>query len=69
MSLNLNKKKFQYVSSGKAGISLIFNYLKDIRKINPKLDEAIVPKFMGHWVYSQLSQVISEDVFLNFLPI
>lgn len=58
MSLNLNKKKFQYVSSGKAGISLIFNYLKDVKKINPKLDEAIVPKFMGHWVYSQLSQVI-----------
>ena len=58
MSLNLNKKNFQYVSSGKSGISLIFNYLKDNKKINSKIDEAIVPKLMGHWVYSQLSQLI-----------
>ena len=57
-NLNLDKKNFQYVSSGKSGISLIFNYLKDIKKINPKIDEAIVPKLMGHWVYSQLSQGI-----------
>ena len=58
MNLNFYKKNFKYISSGKSGLSLIFNYLKDLKKIDPKIDEAIVPKLMGHWVYSQLNQLI-----------
>ena len=51
-----NSCNFRLVNSGKLALSLILNYLKDNKKINPKIDENFVPKFMGNWIYSSLNQ-------------
>jgi len=60
-----NSKKFNFISSGKSSIKVIFDYLKEKKNINPKFDEAFVPKFMGNWVYSQLNQVICTSPVLT----
>lgn len=48
-------KHFEFISSGKQGLSLILNYLKQQGVITQKSDELFVPKFMGNWVYSSLN--------------
>ena len=57
--------KFNFTSSGKSSIKVIFDYLKDKKNINSKFDEAFVPKYMGTWVYSQLNQVICTSPILT----
>ena len=59
MNLVFNKyyTNFRFVFSGKSAINLIFSYLKEKNIIISKLDEVLVPKLMGNWVYSQLNQV------------
>ncbi|MDB3920179.1 DegT/DnrJ/EryC1/StrS family aminotransferase [Candidatus Pelagibacter sp.] len=57
--------KFNFTSSGKSSIKVIFDYLIDKKNINPKYDEAFVPKYMGTWVYSQLNHVICSNPVLT----
>ena len=65
--LIFQKNNFNFLNSGKLGLSLIFEYLKEEKNFNPKFDEVFVPKFMGNWIYSSLNQkcVTSPTLSLN----
>ena len=58
LKLNINIKNFRFLLSGKLASSLIIKYLIKNYNINPKLNEILVPKFMGFWVYSNIQQSI-----------
>ncbi len=51
-----NKKNFRFLNSGKLGLNLILDYLKQFQNFNQKFDEVFVPKYMGQWIYSSLNQ-------------
>ncbi|MDD5290976.1 MAG: DegT/DnrJ/EryC1/StrS family aminotransferase [Patescibacteria group bacterium] len=42
------------VGSGKGGIAIILQYLKEKGVIINKLDEVMVPDWLGYWVYNQI---------------
>src|SRR3989344_6939664 len=42
------------VGSGKGAITLILKYLKDQGVLTDKLDEVIVPQWIGYWIYNQI---------------
>ena len=70
---DINDKNFRFLLSGKLASSLILKYLIKKHNINPKLNEILVPKFMGFWVYSNIQQNIqvstkfSEDTKIIWL--
>ena len=55
---NIDYQDFRFLLSGKLASSLILRYLIKKHNINPKLNEILVPKFMGWWVYSTIQQNI-----------
>ena len=55
---NVDYKNFRFLLSGKLSTALILRYLIRENKINHKLSEILVPKLMGTWVYSNISQNI-----------
>ena len=55
---NVDYKNFRFLLSGKLSTALILRYLIKENKINHKLSEILVPKLMGTWVYSNISQNI-----------
>jgi len=67
---NFNKKNFRYLLSGKLSTSLILKYLISKHNLNPKLNEMLIPKFMGNWVYSNILQSIQTgSTFNNYTKI
>jgi hypothetical protein len=58
LKLGIGEKNFRFLLSGKLASSLTLKYLIKKHKINPKLNEILVPKFMGFWVYSNIQQNI-----------
>ncbi len=48
----------QLVGSGKGAITLILKYLAEKGIIQNKLDEILVPDWLGSWVYSQMNPFI-----------
>ena len=59
---NFNKKNFRYLLSGKLSTSLILKYLISKHNLNPKLNEMLMPKFMGNWI---IQRKISISLLLN----
>ena len=57
--------QIKFISSGKQGLSLIINYLKEKHFIKNKHDEIFVPKFMGTWVYSSLNNHILTSPYFS----
>ena len=55
---NISYQNFRFLMSGKLASSLILRYLIRKNNINPKLNEILVPKLMGWWVYSNIQQNI-----------
>lgn len=55
---NIDYQNFRFLMSGKLASSLILRYLIRKENINPKLNEILVPKLMGWWVYSNIQQNI-----------
>ena len=55
---SISHENFRFLLSGKLASSLILKYLIQKNKINPKLNEILVPKLMGRWVYSNIQQSI-----------
>ena len=55
---NIDYQNFRFLMSGKLASSLILIYLIRKENINPKLNEILVPKLMGWWVYSNIQQNI-----------
>ena len=58
LKLDISDKNFRFLLSGKLASSLILKYLIKNHNIHPKLNEILVPKFMGWWVYSNIQQNI-----------
>lgn len=58
LKLGISEKNFRFLLSGKLASSLTLKYLIKKHKINPKLNEILVPKFMGFWVYANIQQNI-----------
>ena len=58
LKFDINDKNFRFLLSGKLASSLILKYLIKSHNINPKLNEILVPKFMGFWVYANIQQSI-----------
>ena len=56
LNLIFKENNFRFLNSGKLGLSLILNYLREFENFNPKYDEVFVPKYMGQWIYSSLNQ-------------
>lgn len=50
--------KIQLVGSGKGAIALVFRYLTEKKIISNKLDEVLVPDWLGYWVYNQMHPFI-----------
>ncbi len=44
----------QFTGSGKGSIALVLGHLKEKGIINNKLDEVLVPDWLGYWVYNQI---------------
>ncbi|MDD5031510.1 MAG: DegT/DnrJ/EryC1/StrS family aminotransferase [Patescibacteria group bacterium] len=44
----------RFIGSGKGAIALILGYLTDKKIIENKLNEVIVPDWLGYWVYNQI---------------
>ena len=55
---SIDYQNFRFLMSGKLASSLILRYLIKKNNISPKLNEILVPKFMGFWVYSNIQQNI-----------
>jgi hypothetical protein len=67
---NISYESFRFLLSGKLSASLILKYLIKKHNINPKLNEILVPKFMGWWVYSNIQQSIQVSTqFSNYTKI
>ncbi len=47
-------KEVNIVGSGKGAMAIILEYLKNKKIITNKLDEVIMPDWLGSWVYSQV---------------
>ncbi len=47
-------EELELTGSGKAAISIILQYLIHKKVITSKLDEVLVPDWLGNWVYSQI---------------
>ncbi len=62
---NIGYQNFRFLMSGKLASSLILRYLIQKNNINPKLNEMLVPKFMGFWVYSNIHQNIQLSTALS----
>lgn len=62
---NIDYQDFRFLLSGKLASSLILRYLIKKNNINPKLNEILVPKFMGWWVYSNIQQNIQLSTTLS----
>ena len=58
LSPDINFENYRFLMSGKLATSLIIKYLIKENNINPKLNEIIIPKLMGTWVYSCILQDI-----------
>ena len=60
LKFDINDKNFRFLLSGKLASSLILKYLIKSHNINPKLNEILVPKFMGFWVYANIQQAFKS---------
>ena len=49
-----NLDKIKLVGSGKGGLAIILKFLKEKGVIVNKLDEVMVPDWLGYWVYNQI---------------
>ncbi len=58
LRFDISDKNFRFLLSGKLASSLILKYLIKKHNINPKLNEILVPKFMGFGVYANINQNI-----------
>ena len=58
LKFDINDKNFRFLLSGKLASSLILKYLIKKHNINPRLNEILVPKFMGFGVYANIHQNI-----------
>ncbi len=65
LKFDINNKNFRFLLSGKLASSLIIKYLIKRHNINPKLNEILVPKLMGFWVYSNIQQSIQISTKLS----
>lgn len=52
----LFKNNFMLTGSGKAALSLILGYLRKQKILQNKMDEVVVPEWLGYWVYNQVNQ-------------
>ncbi len=61
----LDYQNLRFLVSGKLATSLIIQYLIKENDINPKLDEILMPKLMGTWVYSSILQNIQAGTIFS----